>query len=90
MILKVQDNAIYTMVPKQPGECSTISVEVEGKEGILEDVLFRYYIRETVTTVAGVWNTTGLLDGPASEATFGRALRLAVDDEGNILVVCTT
>jgi len=88
LILKVQDNAIYAMVPKQPGEYSTIKVVVEGKEGVLEDVKFRYFIRATVTTVAGVWNVSANppADGPALDATFYRPSKVAVDDVGNVLV----
>ena len=85
-ILKAQDNAIYAMVPKQPGEFSTIRVAVEGREGILEDVLFEYYIRETVTTVAGVYMTQGSNDGPALEATFTRVAKVAVNDDGDVLI----
>lgn len=88
LILKVQDNAIYAMVPKQPGEYSSIRVVVDGKEGVLEDVQFRYYINAVVTTVAGIWNksTNPPIDGPALEATFYRPAKIAVDDVGNVLV----
>ena len=86
LILKVQDNAIYAMVPKQPGEFSTIRVEVEGKEGILEDVLFEYFIRETITTIAGVYMTQGSNDGPALEATFTRPAKVAANDDGDVLI----
>ena len=88
LILKAQDNAIYAMVPKQPGEYSTIRVEVEGKESVLDDVKFKYFIRATVTTVAGVWNVSANppVDGPALEATFFRPTKVAVDDDGNVLV----
>lgn len=86
LILKAQDNAIYAMVPKQPGEFSTIKVEVEGQEGVLDDVLFRYYIRETVTTIAGVWDVIGADDGPALESTFSRPAKVAVNDNNDVLI----
>jgi hypothetical protein len=88
LVLKVQDNAIYAMVPKQPGQNSTIRVVVDGKEGILKDFQFRYYIEAVVTTVAGTWNksTNPPIDGPALDATFYRPAKIAVDDVGNVLV----
>lgn len=88
LVMKVQDNAIYALVPKQPGEYSTIKVEVEGRESVLEGVQFQYFIRSTVTTVAGIWNnsTNPPVDGPALEATFYRPAKVAVDDEGNVMV----
>ncbi|MDR0713690.1 MAG: IPT/TIG domain-containing protein [Bacteroidales bacterium] len=88
LMMKVQDNAVYALVPKQPGEYSTIKVEVDGKEGVLEGVQFQYIIRSTVTTVAGTWNTSTNppVDGPALEATFYRPAKVAVDDVGNVLI----
>ena len=52
LILRVQDNAIYALVPKQPGEFSTIKVIVDGKEAVLEGTRFKYYIKAVVTTIA--------------------------------------
>jgi len=89
LVLKVQDNAIYAMTPKQPGEYSTISVEVDGKRAELVGVQFQYFIKSVVTTVAGVWGTSGTnppVDGPALEATFYRPTKVAVDDVGNVLI----
>ncbi|MDR1861077.1 MAG: IPT/TIG domain-containing protein [Bacteroidales bacterium] len=88
LVLKVQDNAIYAMTPKQPGEFSTIKVVIDGKEAILEGTQFQYYIKAVVTTVAGKWNTSTNppTDGPALDATFYRPTKVAVDDIGNVLV----
>ncbi|MDD4592572.1 MAG: IPT/TIG domain-containing protein [Parabacteroides sp.] len=88
LILKVQDNAIYALVPKQPGKYSTIKVVVNGKESILSNTKFQYYIKAVVTTVAGRWNvyTNPPVDGPALDATFYRPVKIAVDDIGNVLV----
>lgn len=88
LILKVQDNAIYAMVPRQPGEFSTIKVAVEGKEGVLDGQQFQYFVSETVTTVAGVQGTSGRTpsDGPAKEAVFNRVCKIGVDDEGTVLI----
>lgn len=88
LILGVQDNAIYAMVPRQPGEYSTIKVDVEGNVGELVGIQFKYHIRATVTTVAGVWKQSPIphIDGPALESTFIYPNMLAVDDEGNVLI----
>lgn len=88
LIIRVQDNAIYALVPKQPGEKSTIKVMVNDKEAVLEDTQFQYYIKAVVTTVAGKWNVRGNppVDGPALDATFYRPAKVAVDDIGNVLV----
>lgn len=88
LVIKVQDNAIYALVPKQPGEYSTVKVLVDGKEAVLENTRFQYYIKAVVTTVAGKWNVSANppVDGPALDATFYRPAKIAVDDIGNVLV----
>ncbi len=88
LILRVQDNAIYALVPKQPGEFSTIKVIVDGKEAVLEDTQFKYFIKAVVTTIAGRWNVASNppIDGPALDATFYRPAKIAVDDIGNVIV----
>lgn len=88
LILKVQDNAIYALVPKQPGEYSTIKVVVDDKEAELPNTQFKYFIKAVVTTIAGKWNVIGNppIDGPALDATFYRPAKIAVDDIGNVLV----
>lgn len=97
LILKAQSNALYAMVPKQPGDSSIIKVAIkEGensdgtpkyREAILEDKKFKYNVRATVTTVAGQYNVEKAVDGPALEATFARPVMLSVDKNGqNILI----
>ncbi|MDR2040328.1 MAG: IPT/TIG domain-containing protein [Bacteroidales bacterium] len=94
LIIKAQDNALYAMVPKQPGDSSVIRVEIlynnknDTTIGILKDTWFEYYIKAVVTTVAGQWNVQEKepQDGPALDATFYRPAKLAVDDVGNVLV----
>lgn len=89
LVLRVQDNAIYALVPKQPGEFSTVKVVVDGKESILAKTQFQYYIKAVVTTIAGRWNVSANppVDGPALDATFYRPAKISVDDIGNVLVV---
>lgn len=96
LILKLQSNAIYAMVPKQPGEYSTIKVKVEEgqnpdgspkyREAVLEDMKFKYNIKATVTTVAGKVGVSEVKDGMALEASFKRPVMLAVDEEGTVLI----
>lgn len=97
LILKVQNNAIYAMVPKQPGEISTIKVAIEEgqnadgspiyKEETLKDKQFKYNIKATVTTVAGKLGESADKDGPALEARFARPVMLDVNDEEMLLIV---
>lgn len=94
LILGVQNNAIYAMCPKQPGDHSTIKVTVEGsgssqpKEAELTNTQFRYLLRSSVTTVAGVFGKNQAIDGPALEASFQRPAKVAADEDGsNIIVV---
>lgn len=97
LILKIQDNAIYAMVPKQPGELSTIKVVVsekenpegtfEGVEAELADKRFKYRLRATVTTVAGKAGQSQTIDGTLSEGTFTRPAMLAVDSAQNTAFV---
>lgn len=85
LIFNINNRTIYAMVPKQPGDLSTIKVVIDDKEGALEEKQFAYQIRAVVTTVAGT-GEVGDEDGALLEATFGRVVMLDVDDEGNILV----
>ena len=93
LVLKVQNNAIYAMVPKQPGELSTIKVKYqdnetsEPKEAELSDVQFKYNIRATVSTIAGVAGESAVVDGTATEGKFARPSKLDVDSLGNNVFV---
>lgn len=93
LVLKVQNNAIYAMVPKQPGDLSTIKVVFQNdetsdsKEAELSDVLFKYNIRATVTTVAGKAGENGMEDGTATEGKFTWPVKLDVDSLGENIFV---
>lgn len=93
LVLKVQSNAIYAMVPKQPGELSTIRVKFQNsetsdpKEAELSDVQFKYNIRATVSTIAGVAGEAEVVDGTATEGKFARPSKLDVDSLGNNIFV---
>ena len=97
LILKIQDNAIYAMVPKQPGELSKIKVIISkseipdeafnGTEAELDDTLFRYHLRSSVTTVAGVSGVNKSEDGTALEGTFTRPTKVGVNSTGDMIIV---
>jgi|GEM_PF-767705 len=93
LILGVQNNAIYAMCPKQPGDYSTIKVAVGEAEGKLNEAelvgnQFKYLLRASVTTVAGIYGKNEAIDGPALEASFQRPAHVASDIDGsNIIVV---
>jgi hypothetical protein len=92
LILGIQDNAIYAMCPKQPGDFSTIKVAVQEPGGTfteaeLAGTQFKYLLRAAVTTVAGVFGKNQAIDGPALEASFQRPAKLACDVDGKNVVV---
>ena len=97
LILKVQNNAIYAMVPKQPGELSDIKVAIETGvapdgtpayvEAELEDIQFKYFVKATVTTVAGQQDVSAVADGTMQEGSFRRPAMVDVDSTGNTLFV---
>jgi sugar lactone lactonase YvrE len=61
-------------------------VVVDEQEGVLAGSKFRYFVKTSVTTVAGQPGVASSLDGPAREATMGNPAMLAVNDEGLIFV----
>ena len=87
LIMKIQDNAIYALVPRQPGDFSTIKVVIKGKEAVLEGMQFQYFIRSVVTTVSGQAGVSKMVDGPALQATFGRALALCAKKDGSLIFI---
>ncbi|MDR0698199.1 MAG: IPT/TIG domain-containing protein [Tannerella sp.] len=86
LIMNIQDNAIYALVPIQPGDFSTIKVVVDGKEAVLEGMQFQYFIRTAVTTVSGQVGVSVSLDGPALQATYTRPVMMAASDDGLVFV----
>ena len=86
-ILTVKNEAIYCLVPKQPGDLSTISVVVNGDSVVYNDKKFIYNIASSVSTVTGKSKESGNTDGTLAEATFYLPRYLAVDNDDNIFVV---
>lgn len=85
IIFNMNNQHIYAMCPKQPGDSSVIRVKIDNNEGVLPNQKFAYQIQAVVTTVAGS-GETGSDNGPALEATFGRVAMVDVDDKGNVII----
>jgi DNA-binding beta-propeller fold protein YncE len=87
LILRIQDNAIYALTPRQPGEFSDIKVVVGNKEAVLDGMRFQYFIKAAVTTVAGQFGSTAAAtDGPALQAIFGRPIMVAASNDGLVFI----
>lgn len=86
LIITLNNQNIYAMVPKQPGDLSTIKVVIDGKEGVLDGRQFSYQIKAVVTTVAGTGQVGTDNGSNALEATFERVAMVDVDNEGNVLI----
>ena len=87
LIMNIQDNAIYALVPFQPGEFSNIKVVIKGKEAVLDGMQFQYFIRSTVTTVSGQYGVATSVDGPALQATYARPVSVAVKRDGSLMFI---
>jgi hypothetical protein len=87
LVMKVQDNAIYALTPRQPGEFSTIRVAIDNREGVLSNMNFRYFTKSSVTTVAGKLGDDTQVDGPALQSTFGRPVMVAATDDDLVFIV---
>lgn len=85
LVLNVVNNAIYTIVPKQPGDSCTISVVVENDSVAFDKKKFVYHITESVSTVVGKALEAGSTDGPLTDATFQSPRWIAIDWEDNII-----
>lgn len=88
LVINVKNNAIYTLVPRQPGDECDISVVVEGQEPIIvPGKKFTYHKVEVVTTIAGkAKEPAGTADGDINEATFNLPRSIGIDKEYNIIL----
>ena len=85
LVLNVVNNAIYTIVPKQPGDSCVISVVVENDSVAFDKKKFIYHITESVSTVVGKALEAGNTDGSLTDATFQSPRWIAIDWEDNII-----
>ncbi|WP_344674076.1 IPT/TIG domain-containing protein [Sphingobacterium kyonggiense] len=86
-LLQIKDNAIYGLVPKQPGDESVISVVTQDDSISFPGKKFKYNIASSVTTVSGKAKEAGGVDGTLAQATFNLPRYVGVDNEDNIFVV---
>lgn len=86
-VLQVKNNAIYGLVPKQPGDESIIKVVSSSDSTEYSSKKFIYKIASSVTTVSGKAKETGGIDGTLAQATFNLPRYVGVDNEDNIFVV---
>lgn len=85
LVLNVVNNAIYTIVPKQPGDSCVISVVVENDSVAFDKKKFIYHITESVSTVVGKALEARNTDGSLTDATFQSPRWIAIDWEDNII-----
>lgn len=84
-ILTAENEHLYVLNPKQKGGMHEVKVVVGDKEAVAPQQ-FKYLISASVYTVAGT-GAYDVIDGNALEAAFGRPQYLAIDDQGNLIVV---
>ncbi|MDR1668206.1 MAG: IPT/TIG domain-containing protein [Bacteroidales bacterium] len=87
LILNIQDNAIYALVPRQPGDFSTVKVVINDRETLLDGMQFQYFIRAVVTTVSGKLNVSESVDGPALQATYTRPVIPCAKKDGSLVFI---
>jgi NHL repeat-containing protein len=85
VILTAENEHLYILNPKQKSGKHTVKVVVDGKEGVALQQ-FKYLVSTSVYTVAGTGEYNDA-DGSALEATFARPTHLAIDDQGNLIVI---
>lgn len=84
-LLTATNEHLYVLNPKQKSGKHTVKVIVDGKEALAPQP-FKYIISASVYTVAGT-GEFDYQDGNAMEAMFGRPSYLAIDDQGNLIIV---
>lgn len=90
LVLGLTNHAIYTIVPKNPGDSCIISVIVENDSVAYDNKKFAYRITASVSTVVGKAKETGTTDGTINEATFQAPRWCAIDYEDNLIVADPT
>lgn len=86
LLMNSKGNVIYCMVPKQPGEKSKITIQVDEQKVTYENKEFVYVIRANVTTITGKAKESGNKDGKVSEALYNQCSYVGIDREENLFV----
>jgi len=79
-------NHIYVLTPRQPGDSTLISVEVNGKKTTFQKKKYAYHIMYVVRTIAGRKGTTAFKPGTLSTAEFEFPSCLTMDNAGNLFI----
>lgn len=93
VVLGLNNDVIYTIVPKQSDGRSTIRVNIEGKDAevVNPDKKFRYTVATSVSTVVGRQKEgAATVNGTLSETKFASPRFLTMDNEENILIMDNT
>lgn len=88
-VVGVDDDLIYVMVPRQPGEISDISVVIGKDSVVCTTKQFKYLLSASVSPFAGVVDANGyggFKDGSIAEAMFVSPRFINCDNENNLFV----
>lgn len=88
-VVGVDDDLIYVMVPRQPGEISDISVVIGKDSVVCTTKQFKYLLSASVSPFAGVVDADGnggFKDGSIAEAMFVSPRFINCDSENNLFV----
>ncbi len=87
LVLAVNQNVIYTLVPKLEGGKTTLKVQVENQDLEYEEKHFNYIVASSVSTVVGKAKEGGNKDGTIGETTFSAPRHVSIDKDNNLFVV---
>lgn len=88
-VVGAEEDLIYVITPRQPGELSDITVVIGSDSVVHTDKQFKYLLSATVSTHAGVVTPDGngdYKDGVLSEAMFKSPRFVFCDIENNVFV----
>lgn len=88
-VVGVDDDLIYVVVPRQPGEISNVSVVIGNDSVVCKTKQFKYLLSASVSPFAGVVDADGnggYKDGAISEAMFESPRFIHCDKDNNLFV----
>lgn len=86
LVLSMNPNVIYALVPKLPGGMTSVKVLVEDREVVCEQKQFNYIVASSVSTIVGKAKESGNKDGTIGETTFTNPRYVAIDRDENMFV----